>query len=217
MNRAFIFDLDGVVVDSEPAWQLIENRHFPEMFGKEISDKMPNLVGAGVESVIRLATSLGATVDRNYINRRFDEIAREVYEISPITTDIEKCVTKLIALKFRIGLVSQSPKGWIDNILPRLSFKDSISIVISIPDFPKLKLKPAPDGFLEALRVLGSSPVNSFVLEDSNLGIEAGKAAGVFTIGYRGNLLPGYEQTGADAYADTMDDVIALVEKFTSQ
>ncbi len=82
-------------------------------------------------------------------------------------------------------------------------------------DRPDLKRKPAPDGFVEAFRMLGATPADSFVLEDSNPGIESGKAAGAYVIGYRGNLVNGYEQTGADAYADTMDDVIKLVKKFT--
>ena len=49
------------------------------------------------------------------------------------------------------------------------------------------------------------------VLENSNIGIESARASGAYIIGYRGDLVEGYEQTGADAYADTMNDVIKLV------
>jgi len=52
-------------------------------------------------------------------------------------------------------------------------------------------------------------------LEDSNPGIASAKAAGAFTIGLRQNLIDGYQQVGADAYANTIDEVIALVDRQT--
>ena len=90
-------------------------------------------------------------------------------------------------------------------------------LILSIRERPELKPKPSPEGFLEALRILDASAEKSIVLEDSNPGIAAAKAAGCFAIGFRGYLIPGYEQQGADAYADTMDDVVKIVEQFTQR
>jgi len=55
----------------------------------------------------------------------------------------------------------------------------------------------------------------TIILEDSNPGIASAKAAGAFTIGLRQNLIDGYQQVGADAYANTIDEVIALVDRQT--
>jgi len=204
--------MDGVLVDSESSWEAIESEYLPDLFGKEITAKMGNLVGASLNGVIECALALGAVFDRVHVVKTYEEIAGRVYAQSPITEGVDNLVAKLIAKDFRIGVVTQSPHSWIDQVIPRLSFKDNIDLVISLHEHPKLKRKPEPDGYLEAFRFLDADPHHSFVLEDSNYGIQAGKAAGAFVIGYRGNLLPGYEQTGADAYADTMDDVIKLVK-----
>ncbi|MDO8552725.1 MAG: HAD family phosphatase [bacterium] len=214
-NKAFIFDLDGVLIDSQSMWHKIERENFPALFGKEIADKMPNLVGAGVEAVVSLALSNGSRVSRDEILKKYDEMALAVYARSKITFGVEKLADKLIAAGIAIGIVTQSSRIWIDQMLPRLSFRKSIRTIVSIPDNPKLKGKPAPDGYLKAFKNLNANPQGSFILEDSNVGIQAGKASGAFTIGYRGNLLPGYEQDGADAYAFSMDDVIALIDRTT--
>ena len=65
------------------------------------------------------------------------------------------------------------------------------------------------------LRELGAEAQRSFVLEDSNPGIEAGKGSRCYVIGFRGNLHEGYLQAGADVYADTMDEVTAIVRERT--
>ena len=78
-----------------------------------------------------------------------------------------------------------------------------------------LKPKPEPDGYLEALKNLEADPKLSIILEDSNSGIQAAKASGAYVIGFKGNLVDGYVQKGADVYADTMQDVIKLVEAYS--
>lgn len=122
---------------------------------------------------------------------------------------------KLKELNFRLGLVSSSPRKWIDYLLPRLSFSDKLEQIISLNERPDLKPKPEPDGYLEALDNLEADPQLSLILEDSNSGIQSAKASGAYVIAFRGNLVDGYSQKGADTYADTMDDVIKLVEAYS--
>jgi HAD superfamily hydrolase (TIGR01509 family) len=110
-----------------------------------------------------------------------------------------------------MGIVTNSPQTWINRVFPRLPFKEKIDVTISLKERTDLKHKPAPDGYLEALKLLNSAPKLSIVLEDSNPGIAAGKASDCYTIGYRGNLIEGYKQEGADAYADTMEEVAKIV------
>ncbi|HSW88764.1 MAG TPA: HAD family hydrolase, partial [Candidatus Saccharimonadales bacterium] len=72
--------------------------------------------------------------------------------------------------------------------------------------------KPAPDGYLEAIRMLGSTPQSTIILEDSNAGIASAKAAGAFVIGLRENLVEGQSQNGADIYADNINEVISIIK-----
>ncbi|OGG50335.1 hypothetical protein A3C18_00220 [Candidatus Kaiserbacteria bacterium RIFCSPHIGHO2_02_FULL_54_11b] len=212
MNKAFIFDMDGVLIDSEPVWEKYEREYLPQFFGKEVAEKMGNLVGLGVNDLMDRALALGAVFDRKEYLEKADKIAKLVYAQSAITVGVEHLADQLTETGFKLGLVSQSPHNWIDQVVPRLPFNKRLNVIVSLHDHPELKRKPEPDGFIEALRLLNTKPEHSIILEDSNLGIQAAKAAHIYTIGFRGNLVKGYEQTGADAYADTMDEVIRLIE-----
>jgi len=47
MNKAFLFDMDGVIIHSEPSWEEVENEYLTVLFGKEVAEKMGSLVGIG--------------------------------------------------------------------------------------------------------------------------------------------------------------------------
>lgn len=214
MNKAFIFDMDGVLIDSEPVWEQLEQQHLPHMFGKETAEKIGMIPGIGLAGLMDRAEKMGATFDRSKVSEQFEEIAKKVYDRSPLTKNAGTLIETLASSGFKVGVVTQSAKSWISHVLPRMPFTDRFDIILSIHDHPDMKLKPEPDGYLYAFKALNADPARSFVLEDSNVGIKAGKASGACVIGYRGNLLPGYVQEGANVYADTMDEVITLVEQF---
>ena len=212
MSKAFIFDMDGVLVDSEHGWLPFETPMLERVLGKEMTAKVGDTTGLGLEKLYEKARALGSTITKEEIVTGYNSVVNDVYAHAPLTQGSNALAEKLIAMGFKLGLVTQSPQNWIDHVLPRLAFKDSLEAIISLEDRPELGFKPAPGGYIEALRVLNADPKASFVLEDSNLGIAAGKASGAFTIGFRGNLVESYQQTGADAYSDTMEDVTKMVE-----
>ena len=169
--------------------------------------------GLSVDLVYDKALEAGAMLDKKEFLKRYDERIARVYARSQITNGIDKLVNYLSAHTFKLAIVSASPVHWMEYVLPRLSFRSSIDEIVSIQD-KGLQSKPAPDGYLEALRLLKVDAHRSIVLEDSNPGITSGKAAGCYVIGFRGNLIEGYVQTGADAYANSMEDVVELVTRF---
>jgi len=207
--------MDGVVVDSEPYWTAFEEPFFREVFGEKVAKEVGHAPGRGIVRVYEEAIAKGAIVDEEKYHRGFDNVARRVYKAAPLTQGIGSLVDGLLELKFKIAIVTQSSESWIVNVLPKLPFREKLDAVVSIGNRSDLRPKPAPDGFLEAFRLLNADPKRSMILEDSNLGLQAAKASGAFTIAYRGNLSDGYKQEGADAYADTMEEVQKLVEEFT--
>lgn len=213
MNKAFIFDMDGVLVDSEKWWLAPCEKILNKYLDAKIRGKIGTTVGIGPRGIYNVAKKFGVSIDFEELSGDFDTAAVDVYDHAQLTPGTERLVEKLLIHGFKIGVVTSSPQGWVNRVVPRLPFKDKLTTIISIGSYPKLKVKPAPDGFLKAFSEMKAKPANSFILEDSKLGIHAGKASGAFTIGYRGNLLPGYEQGEADAYADTMDDVISILEQ----
>ena len=83
--------------------------------------------------------------------------------------------------------------------------------MISLEERKDLAHKPSPAGYLEAIKTLGVTPESSIILKDSNAGIASAKASEAYTIGLKQNLVKGYNQEGADIYADTVEDVIKIV------
>lgn len=210
-NKAFIFDMDGVLVNSEVMWAKYEDGFLDNLLGKELSQKIGDTVGISVKTVYQRAQSYGFAMPLEEFQRRYDEVAFRVYERSPITSGTEELAHFLLSHNFKLGLVSSSGTSWINKVLPRLSFKDHFKSIISLNERSDLQPKPNPDGYLATMKTLGASPETTIILEDSNTGITAAKASGAFTIAFTGNLTAGYKQIEADAKANTMKEVIRIL------
>jgi HAD superfamily hydrolase (TIGR01509 family) len=215
MYNAFIFDMDGVIIDTERTWGLYEKELQENLYGKEIAEKIGSTVGIAPAVTYDLAVSYGFSMDREVFFDHCYKLAEIIYKKAPITKDFEKLIAKLVTLDCKIGLVSASPQSWIDLALAKTPVSNKFDYILSLHEREDLQHKPAPDGYLEAMRELGSNPAHTIILEDSNRGIQSAKASGAFTIGFRQFLVAEYQQTGADVYADTMEDVIKIAaEKF---
>ena len=216
MNKVFLFDLDGVLINDEAIWEERKQQMYATIFGNEIHEKLGSTLGVNIDGIYERAASLGASVSKSEFTKEFYKIAGDIYSTAPIPDGIVELANYLKSKEYLIGIVSASPLSWITTVTKRLSFEDDIETIISLHEREDLSHKPAPDGYLEALKALEASPDSAFVLEDSNSGIKAAKAAGIYTIGLRQNLVPGYVQDGADAYAANMQDVINIIEKIQS-
>lgn len=211
MKKAFIFDNDGVLIDSERVWEELEEKFLPDLLGKEVNDKIGQTIGISIKDTYEKAVGYGYTGSWNEFFRGYDAIAQKVYAVAPITPGIEDLAAKLHQEGYLLAVVSASPKSWVDTVLDRVSFKDKLAVVLSIHERPNLRAKPAPDGYTEVIRQLQVEPKDTIILEDSNPGIAAAKASGAFTIALKQNLLPHYVQQGADVYAETVLDVLEII------
>lgn len=212
MNKAFIFDMDGVVIDSENTWRLLEKEWYDTFLGKDVAEKMGDLIGLTVNAIYDKAVSFGFSMDKETYMKMYDKQAAFIYSKANVTKRIDDLAKILVKHGFKLGLVSSSRQAWINHVLPRIGFADKLKYIISINDRKDLEPKPSPDSYLETIKALGATPQTTIILEDSNMGIQAAKAAGAYVIGFRGNLVEGYKQRGADACADSMDEVIKIVE-----
>jgi HAD superfamily hydrolase (TIGR01509 family) len=214
-KRAFIFDLDGVIVDSEMMWHRYAKNFRVELYGEEVLRKLgDSTIGVSLAGEYELAVRVGFTLDREEFFERYERRTVDIYARATVTPGLDRLVEELRKLGFGIGIVTASRPSWIGYALQKVSFRDQFDDIVSLEARTDLRHKPYPDGYLEAMDHLGSRPETTLVLEDSNTGIRAAKAAGALTIGFRQHLVPGYEQTGADVYADTMDGVLRIVKEF---
>lgn len=210
-SKAFLFDLDGTLLNNEPVWEEEKQGIYQRLFGAEITQKLGVTMGINLDDIYTLARANGATTPKAEVVAAFEASAKRVYSEAPIAVGVDELAVALTELGYRLGVVSASPLPWVQTAVNRLSFASNIELVLSLHGHAELPQKPAPDGYLAAMHALGSVPASTIILEDSNTGIQAGKASGAFTIGLKQNLIPGYEQRGADVYADSMIDVLALV------
>jgi beta-phosphoglucomutase-like phosphatase (HAD superfamily) len=212
VNKAFIFDLDGVLINNEPQWEIAKKEMFIKLFGQEIHSHLGSTIGLNIASIHQKAVSLGAAIPLETLVKEFDKYAYKIYSSTPIADGVEQLGKILIKNNYIIGVISASPKDWMDLVLDRISFRDNIKVIISLHDRTDLEHKPEPDGYLTAIKELNSTPSKTLVLEDSNAGIQSGKSAGAYVIGLRQNLVGGYIQKGADIYVNKIEDVIKIVQ-----
>lgn len=217
MQKAFIFDLDGVLIDDEQIWETNKQQLYSRLFGEDVHQKMGSTLGINMQGIYQRAVDAGTDISYEVFEQEFFKLAGDIYSTAPIPEGTDRLFEKIIEMDFRIGIVSASPLSWIMKVVDRLKYPDNIELIISLHERDDLEHKPHPAGYLEAMRAMNINPSDTFVLEDSNSGIKSAKESGAFTIGLRQNLVNGYEQSGADVYADTMNDVIEIVEKRISR
>ena len=218
MNKAFIFDMDGVIIDTERVWPIYEKEFMNTLVGEEIARKLSSTMGLSIELIYEKSKKLGHEGSLEEFIDFYDKYAKIVYKKAELTPGVTDLIKELKIQNFSIGLVSSSPMGWIEMMLERITFASAFSNILSLHKHSELRAKPHPDGYLHMMKLVGASPQQSIILEDSNYGIQSGKKSGAYVIGFKRNLHKNYVQKNADEYADTMKDVIQSVkERFKSE
>ncbi len=204
MNRAFILDMDGVIIDTERLWR----QHAQRVIGKEVNDAMQGKVeGLTMKRTYQLAREKGLAMGEDEFYEHYNKIAWTIYPKAKMSVGIERLLDSLKELNYKVGLVSSSSKLRIGWVLARLANAERFDYVLSIGDNPELQSKPAPDGYLQAIKELGSTPVQTIIVEDSNNGIASAKASGAYAIGFRQHHDAEYQLKGADKYVDSMNEL----------
>ena len=211
MNKAFIFDMDGVIVDSESIWISYEEKFLTKLIGRstyvEIRDE---LLGNSISAIYKLAKKKGLKLTKKQFNNLYDQYAQKVYKEAPLIPNVWKLITKLLKSNFKLGLVSSSRKISIDLVLKKLHF-NPFGVVIST-DAQNLHPKPYPDGFLKAMKVLNSDPEKTYILEDTPKGVLAARRSGAFTICLLKDTLASSKPSGADLYVKNINELITKLK-----
>lgn len=214
MYKAFIFDMDGVIINSEYLWEKKEKVFLVKLMGKKIYQKIKEeILGSTTDVIYDLACQNGLKIDKDEFLKQYDDQAVLVYAQSKLTKDIDELLDYLVSLNFKIGLVTASRKLWIEQALSKLKNKDAFKYILSLAGKKDLKPKPYPDGYLEALKQLNSSPKETIILEDSSKGIAAAKKSGAFTICLPENLPYGFQPKGADMYVKNLQELIKFLKE----
>lgn len=183
--KAIIFDMDGVIIDSEPL-HFMSDKMTMKDFGFKITDEELNkYVGVAnpvMWSELREKYNIPASVEELMFKQMYYKKALFGDSGLRCIEGIESLLESLKDSNIKIGLASSSPREFIELILNNLGIIEYFEITVSGEEVEKSK--PAPDIFLKAAELLKVHPSACVVIEDSGNGVRAAKEAGMKCIGY---------------------------------
>ena len=181
MVDAVLFDLDGVIVDSEPVWEEVRRAYVAAHGGTWQPDTQRRLMGMSTgEWAAYLSGELG-------VDRTAEQVAAEVVaemtrryaEHVPLIDDADAVVRRM-AERWPLGLASSSPTRLIAAALAATGLTDAFGATLSTEE--TARGKPAPDVWLAVAARLGVDPARCVAIEDSSNGVRSAAAAGMRVI-----------------------------------
>jgi HAD superfamily hydrolase (TIGR01509 family) len=208
--EAVVFDLDGVLVDSEQVWDEVRRdlaRERGLAWPDEATRAMMGMSSPEWSSYMHDAVGLPESPEE--INRLVVERMLERYhEAPPWIADAIEAVQRMAA-RFPLGLASSSNRELIDAVLEAGKLVRLFRATVSSEEVARGK--PAPDVYLETARRLGVPPERCGAVEDSHNGIRSAKAAGMFCVAIPNlHFPPGH-------VADEADVVLASIAQLTPE
>jgi HAD superfamily hydrolase (TIGR01509 family) len=179
--EAVVFDLDGVLLDSEQLWDKTREQLANERGGRWHDRAQRDMMGMSSREWSRyMHETIGLPESPEDINREVVERLAAAYrEQLPVIPGAREAVERLAA-RWPLGLASSSNRELIDLALELLGVRRLFKATVSSEEVARGK--PAPDVYLEAARRLGVDPAHTAAIEDSHNGILAAKAAGMRVI-----------------------------------
>ena len=181
MIAAVVFDLDGVLVDSEQVWDEVREALVRERGGRWHERAQADMMGmSSVEWSRYLHDELGLAeppeaINDEVVRRMLDRYRKELPLIDGAVAAVER-----LAAHFPLALASSSNRPLIDAVLASAGLERSFRATVSSEEVARGK--PAPDVFLGAARRLGVAPDRCAAIEDSASGLRAAHAAGMRVI-----------------------------------
>ena len=208
MIEAVIFDLDGVLLDSEQVWDEAREQLAKERGGRWHENAQRDMMGMSSPEWSRyMHDVIGLPEPPEEISREVVRRLADLYrERLPAVPCAREAVERLAA-RWSLGLASSSNRELIDLTLELLGVEHLFKATVSSEEVARGK--PAPDVYLEAARRLGVDPTHAAAIEDSENGIRAAKAAGIRVIAIPNPHFPPAEDalTHADILLRSLDEL----------
>jgi HAD superfamily hydrolase (TIGR01509 family) len=212
MIQTVIFDMDGVIVDTEPVHRYAYYKQFEEL-DIEVTEAMyTSFTGFSTRNTFQtLKEQFQLTYEvedliqrkRNIFNDAFD--TKEDLEL---LDGVRTLIEDLHQNGIQLILASSASKVTIDRVFTRFGLHDFFTHIISGEDFPKSK--PHPAIFEHAASLSTAPKENCIVIEDSTNGVRAAKAAGIYCVGY-------VSEHSKDQHLDEADLVINHFKELSAQ
>jgi HAD superfamily hydrolase (TIGR01509 family) len=205
--RALLFDFDGLIVDTETpsfaSWQEVYREH-----GQELPlDRWAAIIGTigGFEPLDYLE-ELHGPIDREAVRARRREQELELLSIEELRPGILDYLEEAERSGLKTAIVSSSSRQWVDRHLVRLERAEHFDEIVTADRDPE-RSKPRPTLYLEALDRLGVTADEAIAFEDSPNGVQAAKAAGIFTVAVPNGVTVGLGLGEADLQLESLAEL----------
>jgi HAD superfamily hydrolase (TIGR01509 family) len=216
--KALLFDFDGLIVDTESpslaAWRWVYEQHGQEL-GLEQWSAAIGTIG-GFDAVGHLRELTGEQPRPDVLERRLDHELM-LAEAELLRPGIAEYLADAERLGLRKAIVSSASRPWIDRHLRRLERLHGWDAIVTA-DGDRLRAKPRPTLYLEALERLEVAAAEAVAFEDSPNGIRAARAAGIYCVGVPNPVTAGLGLDEADLVVDSLaslplDELLVTVSR----
>ncbi len=208
MISGVIFDLDGVLTDTETYFFRAVNVLLTDQGYEVLTDgEAIGLVGLDNVSLWeRLRAARPLEMSLTEYTDRVDSIAQDIYalEMKPSDGAID-LLARVRAQRLPMGLATSGEMAWIGNRLGILGIEDAFDAVVTGDQTSRPK--PDPEVYITAARELNVDPSETLAIEDSSVGIQAAKTAGMFTVAVRTTWTQHMDLSVADAVVDSLREI----------
>ncbi|HEY0069223.1 MAG TPA: HAD family hydrolase [Chloroflexia bacterium] len=207
--QAFIFDMDGVIVDSELHWKKPEGYFLRSLAPTWTDTDQTRIIGLSLNNVYRLLTTeYGVTHSKEAFLEVYMAMARQIYgEHSSLIPGFRELVTELHRRGTPIALASSSTRPWIEIVLDRFDLHSDFQAVVSADELSGGEGKPSPAIYLHTARKLGVGPAGCVVMEDSHNGVLSAQRAGMYCIGFRNGFNDDQDISTADVIVNSYAEI----------
>lgn len=219
MLKAVIFDMDGVIIDSEPIHMKLENETYKKLSIEVTGDEHRSFVGSTSHYM------WGTLKDKYKLNQTLEELIeydRSTYlkylnseecEITLID-GVKELIEDLYEKGIKLAIASSSPLNVIEVIAKKFQIEEYFEVFVT-GDYVE-RSKPEPDIFLFASEKLGVSPENCVVIEDSHNGVRAAKKAGMKCVGINSDATGSQDISMADLVINSFKEVSKMIVNIIS-
>ncbi len=202
-----IFDMDGVLIDSERHWRSIEADFLRGLIPSWSEVDQRGILGMSLRDVYRrLGADYGLEITWDEYLRHYNELGAHIYgKLANLTPGVTELAEIVRSTGGQCAVASSSPRHWIDLVLRRHALTEVLTYVASSDDVHGVG-KPDPAVYRHCLNIAGVPAELSLAIEDSDKGLRSARGAGIFPIGFRNGV------NAHQTFVDASHEIRALTE-----